>query len=106
MPMTVRLEYESKKSTAALGQVFDLTDAIVRLGHEAQGESPLELLQFVDPYGHTVFNELQMPAVIRDLKRLLAKARTEQEREALLGVERLAMQNLAEHHLYMWFYGD
>ncbi|SRR5258708_2063285 len=106
MAMTVRLEYESNRSTSALDQVFDFTDVIVRLGYDAQGEPPLELLQFVDPYGHTVFNELQMPAVIRDLKQLLAKARTEEEREALLGVERLAKRSLAEHHLYLWFYGD
>ncbi len=105
MPMTVRLEYESKKSTAALGQVFDYTDAIVRLGHEAQTESPLELLQFVDPYGNTAFNKLQMPAVLRDLRRLLAKARTEQEKEALLGIEKLAMQSFNKL-LYLWFYGD
>lgn len=105
MPVTVSLEYESKKS-AALGQVFDFTDAIVRLGHEAQGESPLELLQFVDPYGNTVFNKLQMPAVLRDLKRLLPKARTAQEMEALVGVEKLATQSLNEQLLYLWFYGD
>ena len=69
-------------------------------------EKPLELLQYVDPYGHTVINELQMPAVIRDLRRLRARARSDQEKDALDEVEKLAALNMSHHHLYLWFYGD
>jgi hypothetical protein len=50
MPITVSLERELKH--VVVDNVLDLTDAIVRLGREAQGERPLELLHFVDPYGH------------------------------------------------------
>lgn len=103
MPMTIRLETESK---GVLGDVFDRTLAIVTLAHEVHSQAPLGLLQFVNPWGDTVFNELQMPTVLRDLDRLREKARSEEDREVLLGVEKLAKQGMNDHHVYLWFYGD
>jgi hypothetical protein len=103
MPLTIKLEDESK---TVLGMVFDLNNAFNRLAEEAEAGGPLGLAQFIDPYGNTVFNSLQMPTFLADLRRLLEEAHSEDDKNVLRGVEKLALQCREGIHLYLWFYGD
>ena len=63
-------------------------------------------LRFVDPYGDTVFNRLQMPAVLEEMH-LLRKARTEEEDRIVIDkLIELACLCQQEPHLYLKFIGD
>lgn len=62
-------------------------------------------LRYIDPYGDTVFNRLQLEDVLRELEALSATAPT--EGHALLDqVAGLARRGLAEPHRYLKFIGD
>lgn len=63
-------------------------------------------LCYIDPYGDTVFNRLQMPQLIADLERIILHCsveETKQHVEAILGVVRRASH---EVHTYIKFIGD
>jgi hypothetical protein len=63
-------------------------------------------LRFVDWYGDTSFNHLQMPDLISELDRLKTTP-TDVEAEQLLDdIRTLATRCLAERHTYLKFYGD
>jgi|SRR5580704_12005821 hypothetical protein len=62
------------------------------------------LLQFVDPYGDTIFNEKQTRHLIEELKTVIATAANPEERALLEQVKDLAEQ--IDTHLYLWFVGD
>ena len=69
-------------------------------------DSRFRCLGVVDPWGDTVFNQVQMPYLLEDLDRLDLKGATETQRE---GIRRLRL--MAEHcrdnvHLYVKFIGD
>jgi hypothetical protein len=49
-----------------------------------------KVLQCIDPYGVTVFNQLQIPALLEDLERLRPLLETSEQRRALDGVLELA----------------
>ena len=63
-------------------------------------------LRFVDPVGDTVFNHLQIPAVLEEWSRLRSRAITEEETAFLTEVERLAQRCLPEVGQYLKFIGD
>jgi hypothetical protein len=70
----------------SLGEVLDpgdLTGRIVALA----GHRNTVCLRFVDPYGNAVFNQLQIPALIRELE--AARVYVTQERLASLGESEL-----------------
>jgi hypothetical protein len=98
MPMTIVLETEDH---SVVEQVLDVHNVILTL---AGGQPGLRAISSVDPYGDTVFNHLQIPAVIEDLHRLAGHATNESEREILANVEQLARKS--GQHLYMTFQGD
>jgi hypothetical protein len=65
-----------------------------------------QCLRFIDWYGDTIFNRLQMERFLLELERIKGKARTPQEQELLGGIERLARRCTEESHRYLKFYGD
>jgi hypothetical protein len=65
-------------------------------------------LQFIDPYGDTTFNQLQIPVLISELKSLLRtehcqKHQKLQEFEGLISFIEKARDQV---HTYIKFYGD
>jgi hypothetical protein len=63
-------------------------------------------LRFVDPYGDTLFNRLQIPLVLSELQ-LLKKSLENQEQQALVQqIESLCTICLDEPHRYLKFIGD
>jgi len=69
-------------------------------------DTTYQLIRFVDWYGDTVFNRLQMDALLVDLKKLATAVKTEEEMELLRRVIHFAHRIKEEPHLYLKFYGD
>ena len=64
--------------------------------------SGLKLMKYLDPYGDTIFNTLQMTDLIHDLRVL---ANTEKS-QSIFSVMDLAYRVQVEVHQYLVFYGD
>jgi hypothetical protein len=62
-------------------------------------------LRFIDPYGDTVFNQLQLPILIEEFEAIAAKAIDKDMKQHV--AEILAFLGQAEgEHLYVRFIGD
>jgi hypothetical protein len=65
------------------------------------------LLRYVDQYGDTAFNHLQMEDLLRDLRRLTYRDDLKPtERRGLDRLRVMAERCRDESHLYLWFIGD
>jgi hypothetical protein len=69
-------------------------------------DEPFRLLQYVDPYGDTVFNTVQMADLLTDVERALSLSQEGPERRGLERLRVLAERCRDEVHLYVWFVGD
>lgn len=47
------------------------------------GNAAFPLLQYVNPYGHTIFNKLQMPQLLEEIGWLIGNATRDEERAIL-----------------------
>ncbi len=81
-------------------------DFVAALGNAIQAGEPLELIKYIDPYGNTVFNQVQMPTVIAEFERVSRYFERPFEKRALEGVLRLARICEREVHHYLVFIGD
>jgi hypothetical protein len=94
MAWTIILENENKETVSSLSHEFD-----IGLQSDLSG---LKLLCYLDAYGDTIFNRLQMDDLIKDLERLkLLKANP-----LLDEIHLLAERCKRETHTYLVFYGD
>ncbi len=94
MAWTIILEDENREPVSSLNDEFDagLTSNL----------SSFKLLCYLDPYGNTTFNHLQMDDLIKDLQNL-----KQMEFSPLLDkILRLAERCKKEAHTYLAFYGD
>src|SRR5579863_2789763 len=64
------------------------------------------VLQYLEPYGDTVLNHLQMPKFLIEWETVEARATTPDEKALISGVRRLAGRCLEGHHEYLKFVGD
>jgi len=70
------------------------------------GETSYHSLRFVDLYGDTVFNRLQMAEFIEEWGRIQVRVETPEERQVFDEVLALARRCQEGPHLYLRFYGD
>jgi hypothetical protein len=102
MGIEARVESEDGEVDAEL---LDPSNLTTRLTAPFNGsDSPC--LRFIDPYGDTTFNQLQLPVLIRELERAIeiaAEPSVRSHGQALLALARRAS---AEVHTYLKFYGD
>ena len=70
------------------------------------GDQSFPLLQYIDPYGNTVFNGLQMPEVQKELELLIGKALSDEQRDTLGQIRDLAVSCQKEPHMFLRFRGD
>ena len=97
MAWTVILEDENKTKLKSLSREFTSDNLIdVSINRE------FKLLQYIDPYGDTIFNRLQIDDLISDLKGLREIAYDETIDEAI----ELALACKSKQHTYLIFYGD
>ena len=88
-----------------LEEVHDPTNLLHRLLPAIEDLS-FPCLRFVDWYGDTVFNGLQMECVVPELDRLHGIATTREEHDLVAKLERMAERCKSEVHLYLKFNGD
>ena len=65
-----------------------------------------QCLRFIDWYGDTVFNRLQIQPLLSELDRVIECARTSEENALLARIRELAVRCSKEPHLYLRFSGD
>lgn len=58
------------------------------------------LLRFIDPYGDTVFNRMEMQQFLREWRRLSTLARTPDQTGIVRRIERMARRCQEEPHTY------
>ena len=63
-------------------------------------------LRFIDWYGDTVFNRLQIQPFLGEWDRIIESARTPEEHALLARIRELALRCSKEPHLYLRFSGD
>jgi hypothetical protein len=72
----------------------------------APRSSRTSCLQFIDPYGNTVFNQLQIPQLISELKALDQTLTDPKLRLALAGLVSFIQNAVDKVHMYVRFIGD
>lgn len=97
MSWTVILEDENKKAIESINEEFSISDLSILV----QGK--FKLLIYLDPYGDTIFNNLQIPDLISDLAILQDDYPNV---ELITEVMMLAKKSLQIVHSYLVFYGD
>jgi hypothetical protein len=101
MAFDIQLEDEQG---APLVKLPDTHNVLPRLLDRANDSSDC-CLPFVDPYGNTVFNRLQMKSLIQELDRV-SQGASANEIAFAYRLRELAVRCLEEVHLYLRFYGD
>jgi len=102
MGLTVALEGEHGEK---LAEVEDEKNLLHRLLSEDGGTAGI-CLPFIDWYGDTVFNRLQMKVFRAEWAGLRNRTESEAESDLLAAVDELAGRCEQEPHLYLRFYGD
>ena len=97
--MRVVVEDESGKQ---VGDAVDFSSDLV----SGFGDPRSICLRFVDPYGDTIFNRLQIPAVLEDLDLVSGRLADPVSQDALKRIGNLALTCQSEPHLYLRFIGD
>ena len=98
MTWNVQLENENRKVISSLDELFDCP-----LLHNSEVLEKSHLLRYVDPYGDTVFNNLQIDDLLADLEMLLEY---EPENGLIKEIIKLANECKSRVHTYLVFYGD
>jgi hypothetical protein len=84
----------------ASSAIQSLAQSSVALTHDTR------CLQFIDPYGDTTFNQLQIPKLIEELEALSLNCQTDEQRRKLEAVIEFVRKAKGETHTYIKFYGD
>jgi len=87
-----------------LEQVEDSQNILHRL--LPSEDASYQYLRFIDWYGDTIFNRLQIEPFLNEWDRLSKVARTLDEATLLARIRQLALQCSQEPHLYLRFCGD
>ena len=102
MGMSIRREDRQGK---AIEEIPDLESLLSRFFPSWDDES-YHFLRYIDPWGETVFNHLQMDELISELRRVRLKASTEEERAFVDAIEGLAARSKEGDGMYLKFLGD
>ena len=98
MSWTVILEDENRIEVTSPSKEFSLKsfDEIIK-------SDEIKLVKYLDPYGDTVFNSIQMNDLISDMKYITL---IEPDNKVVDEIVLLAQKCLSEPHQYLSFYGD
>jgi hypothetical protein len=102
MGMAIQLEDHQGK---VLEEIPDLGRLLARL-FPSWGDETFHCLRYIDPWGDTIFNHLQMEKVISELRRIRAKTTVEAGRAFIDAIEGMATRCKEGEHLYLKFLGD
>jgi len=100
MPIRFRLIRENGEIVESIADTHGLVE-------RAMAELPdLRLLRYVDAYGDTYFNKLQMPDLLSDWNAAQKLAQSADDRGCWRGLKGLAEECQRHTHLYLRFVGD
>ena len=102
MGMSIRLETRNGK---AIEEIPDLESLLSRF-FPSWDDLTYHFLRYIDPWGETVFNHLQMDELIFELRRIRQKASTEEQRAFVDAIEGMAGRCKDSDGLYLKFSGD
>ena len=100
--ISVVLQEEDGKPLAQVNVDTHLLDSLLLETNDERFHS----LRFIDLYGDTVFNRLQMNEFLAEWEMLSERASTLEQRELLDEVRALASMCRRQPHLYLKFCGD
>ncbi len=101
MAIDVRLQTEMGEKK---DEVLDICCSLTHLW--PCGDQSFPLLQYIDPYGSTVFNRPQMPEVQKELDILISCASSDEQRDVIRQIRNLAVRCQEKPHLFLRFIGD
>jgi hypothetical protein len=102
MGMAIQLEDQQGK---VLEEIPDLESLLARL-FPSWDDDTFHCLRYIDPWGETTFNHLQMDEVISELRRIRKKTAVEAERAFIDAIEGMATRCKEGEHRYLKFLGD
>ena len=102
MGIDVYLEDETGEK---LESIYDPTSILPRL-IPSHADKSSQCLRFIDPYGVTVYNGLQMPFLLEELETLLQRTQGQEAKEFVARIIELAQRTQNDVHLYLKFNGD
>jgi hypothetical protein len=102
MGMAIQLEDQKGK---VLEEIPDLESLLARL-FPSWEDASFHCLRYIDPWGETIFNHLQMDELISELQRIRAKTAIEAERAFIDAIEGMATRCKEGEHRYLKFIGD
>lgn len=101
MALTIALEDALGRT---IKEVHDTHNVLLRLEREDAGD--FICLRYIDPWGDTVFNTLQMKPFLAELECIMTPTHQEWELAVLRDIQRLARKCDTEIGLYLKCYGD
>jgi hypothetical protein len=87
-------------------EVYDDSDFLFAEAIEKQDLAKTTCLQFVDLYGNTIFNQLQIPTLIKELEWFLSLFQDKPTQEIITKYLQLAKRCAGKTHTYLEFKGD
>ena len=102
MSLNIELQTETGKR---LDNAIDVHNFLILLADKAQIENSC-CLRFVDPYGNTIFNRIQLYQFVKEIDELINITENPEQKEVLARVKSLAERGQKEPHLYIKIIGD
>ena len=97
--------YRKGENGEVLESLADSAGILARLIDQARKNGESSLLKYVDPYGDTLFNRLQVPGFVEECRRLLALTSSPEEAEFIRHV--IAIGERADEQIdYVLLVGD
>ncbi len=87
-------------------EVFDEQGRLSPLIESVTEYESTHCIQYMNPYGDTIFNSLQLVRFLDEWKMVEANAVTQEEKDLVAAVQRLALLAEEENHMYIKFVGD
>ncbi|CAN5339404.1 hypothetical protein BH09PAT4_BH09PAT4_09110 [soil metagenome] len=88
-------------------KIFDLRQCLTQLAMDRWHKlDHTKCLQFIDPWGDALFNQGQIPVLLRELHAELPKVGQPEVRAHLEKVIRLVERTVDQTHTYVKFIGD
>ena len=101
--MGIDLQWEDEEGTRVAG--LPDSDGLVKRILPDHTDATFPWLRFVDLYGDTIFNQLQVPQLITELEVLLRQRHEASVHRHLVAMLVFARQSHG-NHMYLRFYGD
>ena len=102
MAMTIRLQGEDGEK---IKELYDRQGVIVTYLPSLSDQS-YHCVKFIDPYGDTYFNRMQIQAFLAEWDRLFDKVEEDEAMQLAAKIRDLAERCQEEPHLYLKFVGD